>query len=189
MTLDEQFATLAAMILMGAGIGVFFTVYQRFAVKNRLILLITDALFWIVQAFLVFAVLLPVNEGRIRLYLFFALALGFSMYQALFASLFLTILNRAIDLAARTGRLLRLTLRRLLINPLFVLLKLVFKMCSIILNGLLKCFLFPFILCLKFFRGVLHLVVPARWLRKCGRLADRLRESSGKWLSIIKKRK
>ena len=74
MTLSVQFYTIVSMILMGVWLGVAVDTYGRFMHPNRwsILLFLSDILFWIVQSLLVFFVLLQVNEGEIRFYIFIA---------------------------------------------------------------------------------------------------------------------
>ncbi|RYM04884.1 spore cortex biosynthesis protein YabQ [Sporolactobacillus sp. THM7-7] len=188
MTLHEQFVSLALMGGMGLWIGASFTVYQRFVHPRkglRWILLITDSLFWIVQALLVFTFLFPVNEGQLRLYLFLAAALGFSLYKALFETPFLIVLNRMIAFIVFTWRTLAKTVYLLLIYPLYSLLKLVYILCKMTVSILVKCLIFP----LKIGRGLLRAVLPEKWQIGIDKRIPQIRQMVVRWTSIVMRRK
>ncbi len=95
MTLTVQFYTIVSMMLMGVFVGAAVDTYGRFMHPSRwsIALFFSDILFWIVQGLLIFFVLLKVNEGEIRFYVFLALICGFAMYRALFQRLFNHVLN------------------------------------------------------------------------------------------------
>ncbi|MDA7028372.1 spore cortex biosynthesis protein YabQ [Bacillus sp. CLL-7-23] len=96
MTLTTQFYTMLAMTGMGAWLGASLDTYTCFVVRSkttRWILFIHDLLFWAVQGLLFFYVLLSVNEGEFRLYIFLAVLLGVAVYQSLFKQIYLTALD------------------------------------------------------------------------------------------------
>lgn len=98
MSLTVQFYTMVAMVGMGLWLGIAMETYGRFMHPNRLswVLFFNDLLFWAVQACLIFYVLLQVNNGEIRLYVFLALLCGFAMYKALFEKGYQRVLTKMI---------------------------------------------------------------------------------------------
>nr|MDH3175632.1 spore cortex biosynthesis protein YabQ [Bacillus pumilus] len=96
MTLTVQFYTMLSMVAMGIWSGASLDTYKLFVNREKTakwLLIIHDLLFWPVQGLLFFYVLLLTNEGEFRLYIFLAVALGFSMYQALMKQLYMNILK------------------------------------------------------------------------------------------------
>ncbi|MFT8318653.1 MAG: spore cortex biosynthesis protein YabQ [Sporolactobacillus sp.] len=167
MTLREQFLSLALMILMGIWIGASFSVYQRFVhpgKRMRWILLLTDPLFWILQALLLFILLLPVNEGRLRFYMFLGTALGFSFYKVLLEKPFLLVFDKIVRLIVQICSFIAKTIYQLVLYPLYFLLMLVFKLCKMIVSVVFKIIGFILIFPLKLLRGFLRLILPERWL-------------------------
>ncbi|RYL88191.1 spore cortex biosynthesis protein YabQ [Sporolactobacillus sp. THM7-4] len=192
MTLDEQFASLILMVLMGMWIGASFSIYQRFIHPRkgrRWILLLTDPLFWIAQAMLAFALLLIVNEGQLRLYLILAAALGFSAYKAMFERPFMFLLEGMISAVVQTWRILSKTLFHLIIYPVYCLLKLVYILCRMTVNTILQSFLFLLIFPLKIIRGILRMVLPERWLLSIKKWTIRTEQNIIKWISIVTRRR
>ena len=96
MSLTIQLYTMLSMIGMGVSLGVSLDTYHRFLKRGgrkRWLVFIYDILFWIVQALVVFYVLLLVNEAELRMYVFLALLCGFAAYQSLLKSLYMKVLN------------------------------------------------------------------------------------------------
>lgn len=96
MTLTVQFYTMLSMAAMGIWLGASLDTYKLFVNREKTakwLLVIHDLLFWMVQGLLFFYVLLLTNEGEFRLYILLAVALGFSIYQALMKQLYIKILR------------------------------------------------------------------------------------------------
>ncbi|MBY6038516.1 spore cortex biosynthesis protein YabQ [Fictibacillus nanhaiensis] len=96
MTLTVQFQTMLAMVFMGIWIGMAVDTYGRFIHEKRKwhwFHFLNDLLFWLVQALLVFYVLLHVNHAEIRFYIFIALICGYAAYRALFESIYKKLLE------------------------------------------------------------------------------------------------
>ena len=109
MSLHVQFTTLLAMIGTGIAIGASFDTYAHIfnrSERHRLIVLIADILFWVVQALYVFYTLLLVNNGEIRLYIFLAILCGYAAYQALFQSMYVRLLQKIIRIVVALYRLI-----------------------------------------------------------------------------------
>ncbi|MEG6575259.1 MAG: spore cortex biosynthesis protein YabQ [Caldibacillus debilis] len=120
MSLSEQLQTMAAMVALGNWLGASFDTYSRImGQKKRMAFLVfvNDILFWLIQAFLAFSILYAINEGEVRFYVFLAILLGFSMYQSLFKSLYLFLLNRIIALGKRMFRFFGRVFRLLVAAP------------------------------------------------------------------------
>ncbi|RSL29037.1 spore cortex biosynthesis protein YabQ [Salibacterium salarium] len=153
MSLTVQFQTLATMMMMGLVIGLNLDFYQRLTVqviRKVWTRAIGDILFWVVQALLVFYVLLQANEGELRVYVFFALLAGFVVYRKVGRPPFLSVLERGFTLADWLRRLSIAILQVILIYPLKFVLKLTTSSVMIgltlitnILSILMKLLLFP----------------------------------------------
>lgn len=94
MSLSIQWLTLGAMLLSGVGMGVIFDGYR--VVSNELrfprwSLSILDLLYWIASALLVFKMLYASNNGEVRAYVFFGLAVGALLYYLFFSKLTMVI--------------------------------------------------------------------------------------------------
>ncbi|WP_335872106.1 spore cortex biosynthesis protein YabQ [Bacillus sp. 2205SS5-2] len=101
MSLTIQFYTMIAMIGMGGFFGASLDTYHRFlkrSERNRWIVFVHDVLFWLMQGLLIFYILYLINYGEIRFYIFIALICGFSGYQALVKSYYISLLEFMIRL-------------------------------------------------------------------------------------------
>jgi len=114
-----QWTALGAVTACGAGAGLMFDLYRtatsRYAALRRFIPAL-DVLFGILSAVLVFRVLLAVNHGQLRMYVFFGLAAGLVTYFALLSPAFVRTASRFFALVEGTlrvlGRLVRLGVLR-----------------------------------------------------------------------------
>ncbi|TGA96533.1 spore cortex biosynthesis protein YabQ [Sporolactobacillus shoreae] len=192
MTLNEQFGSLGLMVLMGVWIGASFSVYQRFIHphgKKRWILFATDPVFWIIQALLLFALLLPLNEGVLRFYLFLGVALGFSFYKWILEKPFLYLFDGILAIIVQLGRLIGKSVTILLLYPLYFLLKLVYRLCRMTVNAILKILLFLLVLPLKIFWWMLRLFLPGKWVAGLEKKMIGARRLFVKWLTVITRRR
>lgn len=104
MTLTVQFATMLAMVLSGIYLGIILDTFRRFAKhwkKKKIASYLLEVCFWILQTLILFYILFRVNAGELRLYIFLACLLGFSIYQALLKTYYLRILNWIILISKR----------------------------------------------------------------------------------------
>lgn len=192
MTLEEQYVSLTLMIAMGVWFGASFSVYQHFVHPKkgrRWILLISDPLFWIVQAVLLFSLLLPVNEGQLRFYYFLGIALGFAFYKALLEKPFMRLFGKIVTMFVRTGRFTAKTVYHLLVYPLFFLLMLVYRLCRMTVTTLLKIALFLLAIPLKILRGVVRLILPDRSLLFLTKKRIQVQQKIIQWMSFLKRKK
>ncbi|MGX1983830.1 spore cortex biosynthesis protein YabQ [Thermolongibacillus altinsuensis] len=134
MSLTTQFFTMLSMIGIGSWLGATFDTYARLwnrSKKARWIVFISDVLFWIVQALLTFYVLLLVNNGEIRFYIFLALLCGYAAYQSLFKTTYLKILEFFIRIVVSIYRLIIRLFHYFVILPL----RLIYRFIVILLFG------------------------------------------------------
>lgn len=96
MSLTTQFYTMLAMVGMGGWIGAALDTYGRFLqrpLRARWVVFINDFMFWVVQGLILFYLLLLVNEGELRIYIFLAVLCGYAAYQSLLKQIYLRILE------------------------------------------------------------------------------------------------
>ncbi|MDQ0930071.1 spore cortex biosynthesis protein YabQ [Bacillus atrophaeus] len=120
MTLTTQFYTMLAMAGMGAWLGASLDTYRLFVVRARTarwLLFIHDILFWTVQGLLFFYVLLNVNEGELRIYIFLAVLLGVATYQSLCKRMYIKILKFTIYLAVSVYQSIKRLVQHVLFRP------------------------------------------------------------------------
>ncbi|MBM7646453.1 spore cortex biosynthesis protein YabQ [Scopulibacillus daqui] len=167
MSLHEQFSTIIAMTVMGVWIGISLTTYHRFVhpkKKWRWMMIITDTLFWAFQGLFVFFVLLKVNEGLIRFYIFIALAIGYCAYKALFQSIYESILEWLTNVVVKTALMIYLTIKMLIVQPVWILLKLLYRSCKILISVLLSAVLFIVSVIVFPFKWAVRLLVPQSFI-------------------------
>jgi len=120
MTLDVQFMTMISMILGGIYLGVALETFRRFSrawEKNTILLYIMEICFWLIQSFVLFYILFRVNGGEIRVYVILAGCLGFAIYKALVARIYIRILERFIIIVASIYRLFVRIINGIIITP------------------------------------------------------------------------
>lgn len=159
MTLNTQLVTMIAMMLSGIYLGFATETFRRVAIhwKNNVYLKYAfEIIFWIVQTCLLFIVLYKVNEAEIRMYVFLACALGFSMYMVLFQATYRKLLELSIRITKSVIRWMLRLVHYTMIKPivwvfrtLIIILLFVFEMLkkTVLLIG--KILLYPVLLLLK----------------------------------------
>lgn len=84
--IEAQFYDLLVMILLGVIMGIFFDVYRELRNTFRFKKMTTnlwDLLVWMVLVVIAFAVLLYINYGDVRFYIFIGMAAGMLLYFSL----------------------------------------------------------------------------------------------------------
>lgn len=184
MSLSVQFQTMLAMTAMGVWIGLSVDTYGRFFPRRRKPLYVTlflDVLFWTLQSLLVFYVLLFVNEGIVRFYLFLALFCGYAAYQALFRSIYIIFLERTIRFCNSLARFSKHLFVRLVLQPIRWLLQLA-SSCAMMILGLVGSF---FSLIFKFGWKLVRPLVPSFVFR----FFYKIQRFFGKWAGFFKNMK
>ncbi|MED4533438.1 spore cortex biosynthesis protein YabQ [Metabacillus fastidiosus] len=166
MTLTTQFYTMLAMVGMGGWIGLALDTHGRFLkrpTRARWFVFINDLLFWIVQGLILFYLLLLVNEGELRVYLFLALVCGYASYQSLLKSLYLKVLEILIHAVLVVYNSIIGLGKLLIIRPFVGLLNLIIT----IILGLLGFFWSLIKWILKFVYSLIKiLLTPVHWILK-----------------------
>ncbi|MFS0656673.1 spore cortex biosynthesis protein YabQ [Bacillus sp. 179-C3.3 HS] len=164
MTLTVQFYTMLSMAAMGIWLGASLDTYKLFVNRKKTakwLLGIHDILFWLVQGLSFFYVLLLTNEGEFRLYIFLAVALGFSMYQALMKQLYIKVLTFIMACMYKTVLLLKRLVMALVFQPIRWSVTLIMGVALFLLHSLLRLVRFTF----RFVWRVLAIVCyPLIWL-------------------------
>ncbi len=148
------------MVAAGTWLGASIDTYKRFAREPRpslsWVTVLNDFLFWLIQGLLIFYILLKVNEGEMRFYVFLALLCGYAAYQALFQRPYLQILETSIRISIAIFRFIRTLIIMILINPIKWLLKLLYSLVMMVISLILSILSFLFKLFIR----------PIRWLGK-----------------------
>lgn len=132
-------ATMLAMTVMGVWIGASIDTYRRFLSVRRppiWLMFTNDVVFWLLQGLLMFYILLNVNEGEMRMYVFLAVLLGYAAYQSLFQTIFLRWLETTIRCIKTLYRLTVKTVEMFIILPIKWLLQIIFALCMIVVTAL-----------------------------------------------------
>jgi spore cortex biosynthesis protein YabQ len=128
MSLTTQFYTMLAMVCMGGWIGAALDTYGRFLkrpLRARWVVFINDFMFWVVQGLILFYLLLLVNEGELRIYIFLAVLCGYAAYQSLLKKIYLRILERLIQTSLSIYRFMLKVGHVLIVKPIVGLVQLV----------------------------------------------------------------
>lgn len=149
--------------------GMVLDTFRRFASswKNRIILsYVMETSFWLTQVIILFYVLFRVNGGELRLYIFLACLLGFSIYQVFAARLYKSLLDRMILIIKAVYRFMERVVHFIVINPVKWLLLLIISIITGFFKVIISVFLFLFRIIaapIKWvFQGFYHLL-PTRF--------------------------
>jgi spore cortex biosynthesis protein YabQ len=187
MSLTTQLATMLAMIGMGGWLGVALDTYNRFLQRqdrSHWIVFINDILFWIVQSLIIFYVLLLVNQGELRFYIFLAILCGYAAYQSLFRTIYLKVLEWLIWFVTRLYQFFIQLCRYVIIRPIQLLLQILlalilfigklllslFRLSLRILYQLARLLFAPF----RWTGLIIWKITPPRWKRICTKIFDYL---------------
>ncbi|TFB21029.1 spore cortex biosynthesis protein YabQ [Filobacillus milosensis] len=120
MNLDTQLMTLVTMVGAGVFVTAMFDTYKLLlrpsTYWNRVIV---DTLFFLTQGCLIFYLLFLTNGGMIRFYLFLAVLLGISAYFALLQPVYIPLLKGFIKLFIGIVNFLKNVIDRLILQPVF----------------------------------------------------------------------
>lgn len=188
MNLSVQFLTMAAMAVMGIWIGLSVDTYGRLFYRGgrrrwNPLQIAGDLLFWVVQGLLVFLVLLEVNEGDVRIYIFLSLFCGYAAYKSLFQSIYRRLLEGGISVVRFLVRMLKRTFLLFLFRPVQLLGKLVYTVVKIVLQGLVALLLFIWTVFWVPFRWILRLILPKSFFEAMKKISER---AEGIWENIKK---
>ncbi|SES40840.1 spore cortex biosynthesis protein YabQ [Salipaludibacillus aurantiacus] len=128
MSLDIQMASMLASAVMGLWLGSSLDTYERVLGKRkafRWTRALNDFLFWVAQGLIYFGVLLYVNNGEVRFYLFLAVLFGYAAYRALFERTYRRFLETLLRIISGIYQFLVRFTYVVFINPTKGLLKLV----------------------------------------------------------------
>lgn len=195
MTLSVQFITMFTMVTCGFYLGIVKDTYYRFTPywkEKRLLTYVMEICFWLTQTVLLFYVLFRVNGGELRLYIFAACLLGFSIYQVFAGRVYLRMLEQIITIVASVYRFVEKLILILLIAPIKWILKVLFtcilfaiQVVGAILLFFLKILLFP----IKGFSQLLYRLLPNRiknFLYKLAGFYSTMKNITIKWMKYIK---
>lgn len=118
----QQLSTFGWMVITGAGVGLIFDLYRvsRGLIRPRwLLTALGDLLFWLLVAVLTYGVLLQVNSGEVRVFVFLGLFIGLFLYYRFVSTLVIRlVLNTILFLKRFLGYITRLV-KEAFILPLY----------------------------------------------------------------------
>lgn len=195
MTLSVQFITMIAMVLSGFYLGIIKDTYHRFTPYwkgNIFLVYFMEICFWLTQTVLVLYVLFRVNGGELRLYIFIACLLGFSIYQVFAAGVYKKLLEQVIRLVTAIYRFFERLVLVLIIIPikwliglLIMIIFTILKIISAILLFILKVLLTPIKWVLRLFYRLLPEQIKNYFYKIAGLFAI-MKNKCIKWLKYIK---
>lgn len=196
MTLTVQFYTMVSMVAMGLWLGIAMDTYSRFLHPHRkksFWLYINDVIFWLLQGLLIFYVLFLVNEGTLRLYVFFALLCGYAAYRALFQQLYRHSLERIIIITITIMSVIKSLVTNLVYRPILFILKLLLSLCMMLISiittifwFIIKLFWVPVKWGFLLLWRLIPLSIRARLIKTAG-IADTIKNYIKNWLSKLRK--
>ena len=165
MTLSTQLLTMISMVVSGIYLGFATETYRRISViwnSKKVVTFIIEILYWIIQTLILFFVLFQVNDGELRVYIFLACLLGFSMYVVMFKTIYIRVLEWIIKvLVAITVGIINI-INTLVVRPvrwiIEVLLRIVYFIGNLlyrILRFILKILLSPFRILFSYIRKLI----------------------------------
>ncbi|WP_158738509.1 spore cortex biosynthesis protein YabQ [Alteribacillus sp. YIM 98480] len=191
MSLAVQFQTMFAMVAMGLVLGMNLDFYHRLTIRSVKAFwarLAWDLLFWLVQVLLVFYVLLHVNEGELRIYIFFSIAAGFFIYRRYGRSPFIKTMELGFSIVRWTRRTIAALIRIFIISPIKFILKLITSsvMIGITISGnvlffLLNLLLFPLKLAARYLYPVFRRLLPQPIITFLEKTFQSVRKRVKKW--------
>jgi spore cortex biosynthesis protein YabQ len=195
MTLTVQLYTMMTMVAMGIWLGAAVDTYGRFMHPARWnwLLFCNDILFWILQSLFIFYVLLQVNEGEIRFYVFLALLCGFAAYRAFLQKGYQLLLEKLIRFIISCFQFIKKLVLGLIVYPTIRLLQLLLAFVMIVLNLTVKILLIILKICflpIKWVGYLLKKIIPNKWKKHLTHLAGVLQSAKNRFIKwFINKKK
>lgn len=129
---NQQFLTFAVMVATGAIVGLIFDFYRiihKLTRPRQFVTHVTDLLFWLAAAVIIFCALLIANWAELRAYVFIGLAGGAFLYFRLLSNFTRLCLMRLIKIIYSVATWVKKLLNLLMFKP---------------LARLVRCLLLPF---------------------------------------------
>ena len=186
MTLHVQLLSMLAMIAGGVYLGFAFDTYRRITrcVKdNPAVKYGVEIIFWLAQTGILFYALFQVNEGVLRVYIFLACLLGYSMYAVMLRRGYQYILDKIIrGIVIVTAGIAR-GLYVLLIEPILWLIRLLYTCIKGLLLFIIRLLSYPARLLLRGLKWLL----PDTFLKRISQFYRFCSTMGSNYLKIVKK--
>src|SRR5699024_169239 len=199
MTLDTQFITMLSMVLGGMYLGFATETFRRISViwkERQALTYLLEIGYWIIQTCILFFLLYQVNDGELRLYIFLACLLGYSIYQVMFKSIYQRVLEFFIKLIVALTRGLIRIIVTLIIRPVSWIVQAAVKVAAYVSRLLYRVLLFVLYVLfypVRLLLFVLRKLLPERVLHKiskslsfCSTIINKFKKRLGslkKWIN------
>lgn len=165
MTLHVQLMTMLTMIVGGVYLGFALETYRRLTRGYRKYPFFLYALemgFWLIQTAVLYYALFMVNEGALRVYVFLACLLGYSIYIVIFQRSFQKVLEGCIRAVKVAFGWVSAVVQTMLIQPVLWVLSLLLTIVRGLASFLLWLVSYPFHWLLRF----IYWLMPDIFLKK-----------------------
>ena len=105
---NTQLFYFLSTIIAGIAVGVLFDIYRVLLIynnPNKILLAISDVLYWILCAFITFTIFLRANNGNLRYYTFIGIIFGLFLYFKLASKKFIIAIRNVIFIIIKGLRL------------------------------------------------------------------------------------
>ncbi len=183
------------MVSSGFYLGIVQETFRRFTPywkKSIFLTYLLEIIFWITQTGIIFYVLFRVNAGELRLYVFLACFLGFSMYQVFGKAVYKRLLESIIRIATSILRFFRNLIQGLIITPITWIIKFILRIIVFIITLVGSIVLFALKVILTPFRWILigiYRLMPNNFKNISHKLAgfySTIKNICYKWLKYLK---
>ncbi|HLS59825.1 MAG TPA: spore cortex biosynthesis protein YabQ [Virgibacillus sp.] len=190
MTLTVQFTTMIAMVLCGFYFGIALDTLRRFTPywrDSRFMTYFMEISFWFTQTLFLFYVLYVVNAGELRVYVFVACFLGYSVYQVVAANIYKKVLEVIIQLIQSIYQFCKKVGETLIFRPIkwtFSIILRILRMCSSIIFYIVNLIFVPF----RWFLQLLNFLLPkkiTKYFNKIAQFYSILKRRSVNWVKYI----
>lgn len=140
MSIGIQLQTVLAMSTCGVLMGMGFDTYHVFKGKSRMpawLVFLFDILFWVGSMAAVFLILVKVNDGVIRLPIFFGMIFGAWVYFVVGSKKYIQFLLRVIKFCQWLYRTILLVLDTLLVRPVLFICRVIMMLLTFLYTVLL----------------------------------------------------
>lgn|SRR5690625_1403823 len=193
MTLQVQFTTIIYMILGGIYLGIALETFRRFSSiwqHHKFLVYCLEICFWLMQTVILFYILYLANHGELRFYIFISGLLGFSMYQAIFRTLYQKLLEHLIYFSLQFYYFCKRVIQILIISPINWVLTMIFIVANFILLlvfNILKIIFLP----IKWIGKFIYFLLPKKIqeiVSKTPQLYSIIKNTWFKWVKYIMRR-
>lgn len=182
------------MVLGGFYLGIAQETFRRFARhwKSRTFLAyFMEVSFWLTQTFILYYILFRVNSGELRVYVFVAGLLGFSIYQVIAANIYKRLLERLIVIGIDIYEFLARVVNSLVFTPVKYIVQAMITIILFIVNAIfvvLKYVLFILLSPIKWMLNVIYRMLPKKihvFFHNLAGFYSKIKNIYKKWLEYI----